>query len=242
MMAGAARQGLLEFDRAERLAVEHDDRIYLCIVNYIRSWCADVTGSDVSVLAHGRRALEIAESVGYGHGVYYALEAIGIGHALRGEWNDARTALEGALACVHERHVGNPMEPRTLTYLARVELRLGETERARKTIATAIRTAKERHARLGEIWAHLAHSHILREVDEAGRIDDAMASLAAAERLIEESGAESFRPQLYEERGRLAELAGDRALRDRQFAEAHRLYIAIGATGHAERLAKELGA
>jgi class 3 adenylate cyclase/tetratricopeptide (TPR) repeat protein len=242
LMTGATREALLEIDRAERLAVEHDDRIYRCIVNTIRSWCADITGSDVSVLARGRRGLEIAESVGYRYGIYYALEAIGFGHVLRGEWTDARRALESAVAFAREHRIAGPTAPRSLTHLARVELRLGEIERARSTIEAAVRAGREHHARLLEIQAHLERARILREIDGSDGIEEASLSLGAAERLIEETGAESFRPQVLEERGRLADLCGDTTARDRELAEAHRLYVAIGADGHAARLAKEMAA
>jgi hypothetical protein len=39
----------------------------------------------------------------------------------------------------------------------------------------------------------------------------------------------------------LAHLIGDDASRERELREAHRLYTEMGATGHAERLARELG-
>jgi hypothetical protein len=128
----------------------------------------------------------------------------------------------------------------TLTYLARVELRLGEVERARSTIEAAVRTGQEHHTRVFEIQAHLERARVLRELDGSNGIEAASHSLGAAERLIEEIGAESFRPQLHEEHGRIADLYGDIAVRDRELAEAHRLYVAMGATGHAERLAKEI--
>ena len=38
----------------------------------------------------------------------------------------------------------------------------------------------------------------------------------------------------------LARLRGDEAARERALRNAHRLYTEMGATGHAERLAKEL--
>ena len=49
-------------------------------------------------------------------------------------------------------------------------------------------------------------------------------------------------PDRLEERARLARLTGDGAAAERELREAHRLYEAIGATGHAGRLAKELAA
>ncbi len=48
-------------------------------------------------------------------------------------------------------------------------------------------------------------------------------------------------PRIGVERAKLARLVGDEAGRERHLREAHRLYTEMGATGHAERVAKELG-
>ncbi len=54
------------------------------------------------------------------------------------------------------------------------------------------------------------------------------------------SGARSSLPLIGVERAELARLVGDEASRERELREAHRLFTEIGATGHAERLAREL--
>ncbi len=46
---------------------------------------------------------------------------------------------------------------------------------------------------------------------------------------------------LDELRAELAHARGDAAGRERHLREAHRLYTEMGAAGHAERMAKELG-
>jgi hypothetical protein len=65
--------------------------------------------------------------------------------------------------------------------------------------------------------------------------------LAAADALIHDTGARVLEPQLEEARAELARVVGDAAERERHLREAHRLYGAVGATGHARRLAGELG-
>ena len=47
--------------------------------------------------------------------------------------------------------------------------------------------------------------------------------------------------QVHEESAKLGRLHGDEAARERELREAHRLYTEVGGTGHAERLALELG-
>jgi hypothetical protein len=66
-------------------------------------------------------------------------------------------------------------------------------------------------------------------------------SLARALGLVGETGAQGLEPQIIEARAELARLLGDDATRERHLREAHRLYTEMGATGHAERLARELG-
>ena len=63
------------------------------------------------------------------------------------------------------------------------------------------------------------------------------AALECALALVRETGARAFEPHVYLERAELARLAGDEATRRREFGEAHRLFVEMGATGHAERIA-----
>ena len=57
--------------------------------------------------------------------------------------------------------------------------------------------------------------------------------------LIRQKGARAWAPFVCEERARLAQCLGDAAA-ERHLREAHRLFTEMGATGHAERLAREL--
>ena len=58
--------------------------------------------------------------------------------------------------------------------------------------------------------------------------------------LVAETGGRSIEPQVIEERARLAALRGDDGATSEDLRRAHALYVEIGATGHAERLAREL--
>ncbi len=65
-------------------------------------------------------------------------------------------------------------------------------------------------------------------------------ALDRASQMIEETGANVYRPQVHEERAELARLRGDAAACDRELREAHRDYTEMGATGRAQRVAREL--
>ncbi len=60
--------------------------------------------------------------------------------------------------------------------------------------------------------------------------------------LIDEHGILLFAPTLHERRSKLVALLGDDAGREREPRESHRLYTEMGATGHAERVGRELEA
>ena len=87
---------------------------------------------------------------------------------------------------------------------------------------------------------HLARARVLRRAQGAGARDEIERSLNRALALVEETNGRSIEPQLLEERARLAGLLGDAAACERGLQDAQRLYVEIGAGGHAERLAEEL--
>ena len=87
---------------------------------------------------------------------------------------------------------------------------------------------------------HLVRAQALRESEGRAARDEIEATLARAEALIREKGARAWTPFVCEERARLAQCLGDAAA-EQHLREAHGLYTEMGATGHAERLARELG-
>jgi hypothetical protein len=57
---------------------------------------------------------------------------------------------------------------------------------------------------------------------------------------LEETGMRAWVPLLHEARAELERACGDDAAAQRELREAQHLYAEMGATGHAERLAREL--
>jgi hypothetical protein len=62
-------------------------------------------------------------------------------------------------------------------------------------------------------------------------------TLAEASALIEETEARCREPIVHEITAELARVRGDEATCDRELREARRLFVEMGATGHAERMA-----
>ncbi len=65
--------------------------------------------------------------------------------------------------------------------------------------------------------------------------------LAELRDTCETLGVRFLLPHIDLETAELARLRGDDAARERALRDAHRSFTEIGATGHAERMAKELG-
>jgi hypothetical protein len=65
--------------------------------------------------------------------------------------------------------------------------------------------------------------------------------LQTVQAFVDDSGATSLAPQIHEARAQLARLFGNQDEYESKLREARRLYTEMGARGHAQRLAKELG-
>jgi hypothetical protein len=82
---------------------------------------------------------------------------------------------------------------------------------------------------------------VLRALDGADARGEIEASLERAQHLLEKSGARAFAPFIIEERARLFEVLGDGETAELSLREAQRLFTEVEATGHVERLGRELG-
>jgi hypothetical protein len=89
--------------------------------------------------------------------------------------------------------------------------------------------------------ANLVRARALVARDGTRAADEVEAILAEAEQLVAETGAMIYLPEVHLVRGELACLVRDEVGRQRELREAHRLFTEMGATGHAERVARELG-
>jgi hypothetical protein len=94
--------------------------------------------------------------------------------------------------------------------------------------------------RVAEVRAQLALARVLRAVEGADASTDIAAALDRALTLVQSTAARSYEPQISVERARLAALQSDASGAQQWLREAHRLFTEMGASGHAERLAKEI--
>jgi adenylate cyclase len=186
-----------------------------------------------------REALACSERAGSSFSQVHTLtRGVAPVQLLQGDFANAIASLEQALALARERRTGIEQEPNIVALLARAHLEAGDRERAATLADEALAMARARGTRRGEISALEVRARVLLaggDAAAAAEIETLVAEMAA---LAEETGMRIYLPQAVELRGRLADLRGDTAARGRHLREAHRLYTAIGATGHAARLAR----
>jgi tetratricopeptide (TPR) repeat protein len=237
---GEARAALEE---SLTLASRHGDPDTTCFAHYFLVECWAGLGDAEAALRHGRAGVEVART----HQSHYSsvLTDWALARALleTGDPDGACTLLESALTAAREQRVSLNHEGALLQQLAEARLLTGEVERARETCGEAIAAAQHRGTLVWECdaWLVLARVLLRASVAEPAATQEIVSALERAQELIERTGAESRRPRLAELRAELAHTLGDAAGRERHLREAHRLYTEMGATGHTERLGRELG-
>jgi adenylate cyclase len=223
-------------DRALELTTERGDLVFAIVTRSFRASLEVLRGSPSGALTHARQSVEYAERVGSPLGLAIAYQALGWAHVGNGQLEEARSALEHALAVSPGSRA---QDSSVLGYLAEAYAGLGDTPRAREAAAEAVAIADREGVSNVQIPISLARAR--RSAEGLAAEQEIEAALDRALELVEETGSRVFVPPVHEERAELARLRGDEATRERELREAHRLYTEMGATGHAERLARELG-
>jgi class 3 adenylate cyclase/tetratricopeptide (TPR) repeat protein len=189
----------------------------------------ELGGETATTLASARQGVEIADRAGVP--VFLALALARLGDALRLEqrYPEALEAYEKTLDLIHTKRVALMEEPLFVSMQALVDSALGEHGKAIAQARSALEESVREGNRLGEGFARLALARVLLATGDPGLHDEV------------EEAVRVHLPPLLEVRAALAERRGNPQEARRTLREAHRLYTEMGATGHAERLAKGLG-
>jgi ATP/maltotriose-dependent transcriptional regulator MalT len=237
---GRLEEAASDLDRASDSPTEQPGAfVWSQTWNAVRAYRAgDVPGA----LTHARRALERAEGGGGGP-VSQILAQVVLGIALlaNAEWSAAEEVERQALALARERGVGFGITAWALRFLAEARLGQGDGRGALELADQALAEARQSGGRLFEMDALLTRAQALVRSGGTSRAAEVESILAEVSGLIEATEARCREPIIHEVSAELANLRGDDATRERELREAHRLFTEMGATGHAARLAKELG-
>jgi tetratricopeptide (TPR) repeat protein len=226
---------------AEHVAEESRELEVFTWVQVARAGVAYACGDSESTLEHGRRSLEIAEKLGNESSRMLAYAVLGSAYLVKGRPAAARDALRESAAIVRDRRTQVAMLPEVLALLAEAHLALGERNEAVATAREGIELARAGGCYYYEAQAQLVLAAALLATDGVVPRAEIESALERAEQLVESIAARSLSPRILEQRGRLAAACGDAAAAKRALEEALDLYRVIGATGHAERLVRELG-
>jgi adenylate cyclase len=209
-------------------------------LDHAATWLAYTRGDTASVLHHGRRSLEIAKKINKDSSLVIGYFSLGNSYLMAGQATDACEALLASAGVARDRSTFVAFLPQVLSVLAEAQLAVGEREAAEASAREAIDRASAGGCDYYEAHAQISLARVLLRDDAPAPVAEIETALDRAEELVERTGGRSLSPRILELRGRRAAARGDGKAADGLLREALELYRAIGATGHAARLARAL--
>jgi tetratricopeptide (TPR) repeat protein len=230
-LMGRLEEAMREIDRAIAIGRQGQPIITL-VAHYAYALLADLLCDPATAMARARQTVELRLMGSL------AECSLGLGWLVNGQWDEATRVLEQGLATCRDRRIHLFLEPIYLNALARAHMGRGDLRQARAAAEEAVAVAGDRGCHGAD--AYLGLARVLLESEGTKARHEVDSALAGAQRQIDSSGANSRQAYLHEARAELAQVLGDEAAHKRELREAHRLFVEMGATGHAKRLAKEL--
>jgi tetratricopeptide (TPR) repeat protein len=196
--AQAGLEALLADEKDRGLEALYGTHGFLCEVMRLR-------GNLAGALAHGRRAVELAEERGSPFSRVEAAAFLGAAALAAGDVATATSVLEIAIALARTRRTALWYEPRILATLADARLAAGDRSGARALLAEARESVeRERGWRLSACDVALARVRLLASepVPDRTAVENALESVDA---LAAELGADPYRRMAALERARFAQ-------------------------------------
>ncbi|WP_315716691.1 MULTISPECIES: AAA family ATPase [unclassified Bradyrhizobium] len=145
---------------------------------------------------HSAELLQIAEASGMPYIRVQALAGAGLARAAAGDFTHAAYDLREAIEYSRRARAGLEFEARMMSDLADVLYRAGDLRSALDVAEEASVIARRRTDRIGELHAVLLRCLISSSDSDFRNDAEAVGSLLDAERLLEVSGAEVYKPML----------------------------------------------
>ena len=235
-LMGRLREAGDVLERVIALSREHGYLDSLAMGLSERVLQATAIGAPGTALSDADEMFRLAEQSGTPIFTAMAYAAVGTAHIVAGDPDSVAELLEEQPALEL-----TPTRGLRLTGMrSRLLLATGKLQEAHALLAQETAFLNERGARAEECLSQVALAEALRRSEGTGATERIRRALSRARELVEETEARLYTPQILEEEARLAELEGDEAEFKSKLREAHRLFSDMGATGHAERIAREL--
>ncbi len=224
-----ARREIARAERPVRGRMRDRSVIWLAIMAVDYAWLA---GDTELALEHARRALQAADREGVVVLQSESAALLAIAQLMAGDWAAALRAHEEISVS------GSPDPDFDWLVLLDVEAHIaaGDGAKALRALEDRFQWVRSSGARFLEVPARIARARALLLLDGASAAKGADVELAAAQALVDETGAAAYAPQILLARAELAEIQGDATARDRARREARRLFLEMGAMGRAQQI------
>jgi adenylate cyclase len=237
-LMGRHRESEGDLERAIALSREHGQLDTLAQALFERVLRAGAVGERGTAFVDAEELRQIAERTGSDFAAMQARWTLFMAQLQSG--NPERAALALEEEAPQTPRVSGFMAFIGLFEMANLRLATGEPGEARTLAEQATAGLRRMGFRTFECTAQRTLAEALRRSDGATASGAIRSALARAREIVEETGARGLLPSILEEEARLAQLEGDEIAFEHHLREAPRLYTEMGATGHAERLAREL--
>jgi class 3 adenylate cyclase/tetratricopeptide (TPR) repeat protein len=237
---GLHREARKDVELALRLSDEQSLGENLLIALRAAVFASELSGAVQMSLPHARRLSQLAAKTGSPLWTLDAALCAGIACASNQRSEEAIALLEPVILRIDERGFAKHDLGRALTALARAYLGAGLPNEATKAAERAVRACRTGGTKSWECMARivLAGAQLAKQGTAARR--KLRASLERVERIVAEAGARAYQPLVCEVRALLARAGSDAEGSERELGRAQRLFTEMGATAHAERIAREL--
>jgi class 3 adenylate cyclase/tetratricopeptide (TPR) repeat protein len=239
-LAGQPTESLADLERLLPLAQSRKIDLMNWLIHMWATHQAELLGDAAGAMAHAQELMGASQKLGVPFPISHY--CVGVAHLLAGDDEEAKSCLERSIA-IHQEQGGGP-PPELLNSLSRLAVacaNLGQYEQALEISERGLQLVRMLGFPVFVALSLIMHAQVLRKTRGTEACEAIESALNEAETLVESSGIRSWQPFIHVERAELATLAGDDETRSHQLREAHRLFTAMGATGHLDRLTAELG-